>query len=507
MSALNKLFDRFRSQGVRTAAVVDLQFGDAGKGKFVDSLGEWADVIARGTGGANAGHTIKLGEQTSVFHLVPSGILWDKEGKLNLIGRGVALDPRILASELGELARSGGTYEGLRISHRAHLVLPVDVALDRLRESSRGSSLGTTGRGIGPLYESFVARTGLSVNDLLNRDIFAAKLRRNWEARKGLFSLFDPSLVEEVLRSPALENGIFCGSAGDILDLDAIVERYLAHADIFRELIVDTDELLQKLVGANNVLLEGAQGTLLSVVYGTYPYVTSSDCSLAGLAQGVGLKTEHVDYTLGIAKAPYMSRVGKGPFPTEFGGMQSDEWCSGGGASREIESEDFAHATVNSLSEFTQGVAIRRAGKEYGATTGRARRVGWLDVPLLRYAAGYSGCSRGALALTKVDVMSECKVIKLCTAHRFEGPPYWMGDDLLTSGRLLETAVMDTQVLGQCAPIYKEMPGWECSLDGMRSESELPAQLRSLVSEIAARTKVAVEVVSIGPERDETVVL
>ncbi len=506
MSALNTLFGRFHSQGVRTAAVVDLQFGDAGKGKFVDSLGEWADIIARGTGGANAGHTIKLGEQTSVFHLVPSGILWDKEGKLNVIGRGVALDPRILASELGELAASGGTYEGLRISHRAHLMLPIDVALDRLRESSRGSSIGTTGRGIGPLYESFVARTGLCVNDLLNRDTFAEKLRRNWEARKGLFSLFDPSLVEEVLQSPALENGIFCGSDGG-LDLDAIVERYLTHAESFRSLIVDTDELLQRAVGSKKVLLEGAQGTLLSVTYGTYPYVTSSDCSLAGLAQGVGLKTEQVDYTLGIAKAPYMSRVGKGPFPTEFGGTRSDEWCSGGGASREVENEDFAHASINALHEFTQGVAIRRAGNEYGATTGRARRVGWLDLPLLRYAAGYSGCNRGALALTKVDVMNECRAIRLCTAHRYDSKPYWVGDDLLKPGRLLETAVMDTQVLKHCTPVYRQFPGWNCSLEGMRSQAELPEQLRSLIREIGLLAKVPVEVLSIGPDRDETIVL
>ncbi len=353
MSSLKTLTDRFAKKNVRTVAVVDLQWGDAGKGKLVDCLAGWADVIARGTGGANAGHTIMLNNETHIFHLVPSGILWDGEGKLNIIGRGVAVEPRTLAAEILELTMADKMCDGLRISCHAHLVLPFDLALDRLKEASRGTStIGTTGRGIGPVYESRVSRIGLSVNDLLNKDVFAARLRRNLEARIGLFKQFDPALVLEVLHSSALENGAFFGGKDKIFDTDAIVERYLFHAEKFRDMIVDTDVLMRESVGEKRVLLEGAQGVLLSVSYGSYPYVTSSDCSLTGLVEGVGLRTEQVDYTLGVVKAPYMSRVGKGSFPTEFGGEASAQWCNESESTKILEREKYPQASLNASDPF-----------------------------------------------------------------------------------------------------------------------------------------------------------
>jgi adenylosuccinate synthase len=504
MSSIKRLTDRLTRWGARTVAVVDNQWGDAGKGKIVDSLAEWADIIARGTGGANAGHTIIIGGETHVFHLVPSGILWDGQGKVNVIGRGVAVEPCTLAGEIGELAAVGNHCAGLRISHHAHLVLPIDIALDRLKEAGAGASaIGTTGRGIGPVYESWLARIGLTANDLLNKDVFAKKLSRNWAARKWLFKQYDPEVVKAVLGSEALESGVFYGGSEKVFDLDAIVERYTLHAKTFRDMLVDTDVLMARAVGRKNVLLEGAQGVLLSVSYGTYPYVTSSDCSLAGLAEGVGLRTRNVDYVLSVVKAPYMTRVGKGPFPTELGGHVSAEWCSTEEARKGPEREKYPQASVNSSDSLEQGVAIRQAGNEYGATTGRPRRVGWLDLPLLRYAAQY-GSSK--LALTKVDVLNDCKVIWLCVQYRYEGDDYRVGDRQLRRGDFLGVAIMDAYVMEHCTPVYLALPGWCRDLSGIRSVEDLPPELLSIVGAIESRANVTVDVLSIGPDRNETIV-
>lgn len=508
MSSLDRLINRFDKEQVRVVAVVDNQWGDAGKGKMVDCLAEWADIIARGTGGANAGHTIMLGGKSHVFHLVPSGILWDDKGKLNLICRGVAVDPRVLAGEITELRKADNQCMGLRISRHAHLVLPIDIALDRLKEAGRGAStIGTTGRGIGPVYESRLARIGLSVNDLLNKEVFAKSLQRNYAARIGLFKQFDPALVKEVLESDALENGIFYAGPDTVFDVDAIVERYLLHASSFENLIVDTDKIVTeacKDLANTRVLLEGAQGVLLSVSYGTYPYVTSSDCSLTGLAEGVGLRTEHIDYVLGVVKAPYMSRVGKGSFPTELGASASAEWCGAAGATKETEREKYPNASIDASDPFEQGVAIRQRGNEYGATTGRLRRVGWLDLPLLRYASEYGSYS---LALTKVDVLNDCKVIKICTRYRYEGDDYRVGELNLTHGDILDTAIMDAYVLEHCVPIYTDYPGWCCNLRGIQTRSDLPTELQKILEEIEWLAGVKIDVLSVGPDRDETIVL
>ncbi len=505
MSAITQLTDRFGREGVQVVAIVDLQWGDVGKGKLVDCIATWADVIARGTGGANAGHTIILGNKAHVFHLVPSGILWDREGKENVIGRGVAVEPRTLATEILELEAAGHAYNGLRISHNAHLVLPFDIALDRLKEAGRGSgTIGTTGRGIGPVYESRVARIGLSVNDLLNKDVFAKRIERNLEARIGLFLQFDPELIAQVLKSDALDNGAFYAGPEKVFDVDAVVERYLFHARKFHDLVVDTDVLMQKAAGHKRVLLEGAQGVLLSVAYGTYPYVTSSDCSLAGLAAGVGLRTEHVDYTLGVVKAPYMTRVGKGPFPTECGRRVSARWCNEPGTTKDVERATYPQASLNSPDSFEQGVAIRQAGNEYGATTGRPRRVGWLDLPLLRYALPYAS---ETLALTKVDVLNDCEHIKVCARYRYEGPDYRVGRKLLTRGALLDTAIVDPFVLECSVPEYIQFPGWRCDIRAAHSKSDIPKELREIIRTIEHSANVRVDVLSTGADRDDLIVL
>lgn len=501
MNAIREMLRRIGRKDVSILAIVDLGFGDGGKGRYVDWLGEWADVIARGTGGANAGHTIKVGGQTHVFHLLPSGIIWDGHKKINVIGRGVAVDPRTLVQEIAALEQAGLTYNGLRLSHQARLVLPMDIALDQLKEAARGNgAIGTTGRGIGPVYESQVARIGLVVNDLLNPDIFVQKLQRNMQARLGLCRQFDPDLVAEVLGQPALESGLFYDNPANIFNLEAIVEKYRAYTEKFSQAICQTDLLMQQAVGQRKILLEGAQGVLLSIDYGTYPYVTSSDCSLAGLAKGVDLDISQIDYTLGVVKAPYMTRVGHGPFPTELGGRDSAQWCGRKGMTRVREREAHPAASLNSANHFEQGVAIRQAGEEYGATTGRLRRVGWLDLPLLRWAIRYGLHGRGGLALTKPDVLNGCQTIKICTRYHYEGDNYWVGDTLLTPGAFLDTAVMDSYVLEHCAPMYRELPGWS----DLRSPEDALAGLIGIIETYCGTT---VDVVSIGAERDALVVL
>jgi adenylosuccinate synthase len=486
-------------------AVVDYVFGDNGKGKLVDYFTALADINARGTGGSNAGHTMVVDDNVYIVHLVPAGILWDRAGTLNVIGRGVAVDPRTLAHEIAELRGVGIHCNGLRVSRNAHLVLPFDVALDRLKEARNGTSaIGTTGRGIGPVYESWVARTGLFANDLLNKDVFAASLKRNLEARIALFKQFDPMLVKEVLTSDALEHGAFYGGPEKIFDTDAIVEQYLRHASSFESLIVDTDALMRQAVGKKRIVLEGAQGVLLSVSHGTYPYVTSSDCSIAGLTEGVGLRTEHVDYELGVVKGPFMTRVGNGAFPTEHGGERSAKWCASVAVTKEVERDRYPDVSINSVDSFEQGVAIRQAGNEYGATTGRLRRVGWLDLPLLRYAVQHGSSN---IALTKVDILNECKVIKLCVQYRYEGDDYRVGDKLLKRGDALDVAVMDAYVMAHCVPMYVDLPGWCCDLSGIRSVESLPPKLLAVVREIERRAGVRVDVLSVGADREDTIIL
>lgn len=499
-------------ENVHTLAIVCLQWGDTGKGKLVDCFADWADIIARGTGGANAGHTIEFGGKKIIVHLVPSGIV--RPGKINVIGNGVVLDPRTLCEELDILERHGIEYRHrLFIANNAKLVLPQHLALDRLRDLAKNGRIGTTGRGIGPAYEDHYRRIGLVVGDLLNPDIFVHKLAQNLEEKIQLFRCHDPETVRTIMSHQHLGEGRFY-SAKEIFDAAEIAKAYLEWGERLASMIRDTDSWLRIEVGQKRILLEGAQGTLLSVDCGTYPFVSASDASLAGLAKGVGLLSSQVDLTLGIVKAPYMTRVGEGPFPTEMGGKESDIWCSTVAekmrrqkpfsSTREMEREEYGYIRLGEASnEFFESIAVRIAGDEYGATTGRPRRTGWLDLPLLRYARQFNGLD---VILTKLDVLSNCPIIKVCTCYKYDGPDYRIdGEKTLTKGEEINVAIPSAEVLEYCRPVYREFPGWLCDISQAKSMDELPIQLKEIIEFIEQQARVNVRVLSVGSDRDQTI--
>jgi len=490
--------------GVSTLAIVCTQWGDTGKGKFVDFFAEWADIIARGTGGANAGHTIVIGGKTYVFHLVPSGILHDSAGKINVIGNGVAFDPRILIEELAILTQEGMSFNNLSIAHNARLVMPQHILMDRLRESSRdGSRIGTTGRGIGPAYVDHYARVGLTVNDMLNVDSLRRKLERNLAEKRKLLAHLDPLLIQQIMGHPHLGSGAFYHPS-KFLDDDALIEQYRVYGQTLRLLIKDTDQMLRDAIGKKRVLLEGAQGILLSIDYGTYPFVTASDCSVQGLARGAGIRERHVDRTFGIVKAFYMTRVGEGPFPTEIGGDESARWCNDPLTTKDIEAKLFPNASVNSDDPFVQGIGIRRAGYEYGATTRRPRRTGWLDLPLLRYSLRYSGHDA---ILTKLDVLDQCEMIRICTSYRYDGPRYHIGEQQLDPGTTLRVAIPHTEVMRYCIPRYQIFSGWCRNTSDIKTFGELPTQLRELILFVAREAELNIVLLSVGPDREQIIAM
>lgn len=480
---------------IRTLAIVCTQWGDTGKGKFVDFFAGWADIIARGTGGANAGHTIVLNGVQYIFHLVPSGILYDSQGKINIIGNGTVIDPGVILHELEILQQTGLPYNNLRISGNAKLVLPQHILLDRVRECGADGKIGTTGRGIGPAYVDHYDRLALTVNDLRNPDCFVTKLRRNLRDKVQFLRTVDPDVVQEIMQHEHLGHGQYYDPTHLIRE-DAIVAQYLAYGEALRELIADTDHIVRIAWGKQNILLEGAQGHLLSIDYGSYPFVTSSDCSIQGLAKGVGLSEKQVDLTLGIAKAFFMTRVGEGPFPTECGGTASATWCGTKGVDRTFELERFGSVSVNDPDPYRQGIGIRMAAREYGATTGRPRRVGWLDIPLLRYAVqtGIQG-----LILTKLDSLDGCKTIKLCTAYEYQGPDYQLGERTLRRGDRLDVAVPHSDVLQYCEPIYQEFPGWQAA-------ATQPPELMTIIKYLETEVGKPAVILSVGPDRDQTIV-
>lgn len=490
----------------KVVAVTCNQWGDTGKGKFVDLIAEKANTIIRGTGGDNAGHTIcwrdTYGEQELVTHILPSGILYDSSGKTNIIGSGTVLYPKTLILELRALVAKGLTFNNLLVALNAKLILPQHILLDRLRESQAGiGKIGTTGKGIGPAYVDHYSRNGLVVNDLLNKDIFVKKLRKNISDKLQIFNTTDWEVMKNILDSPHLENGAYYLGHGRINE-EAIVEMYMDYGEQIKDLIYDTDSFTRNNLGGGLILLEGAQGALLSIDHGTYPFVTASDCTVAGLAQGAGLSPAAVDLSLGIVKMPYMTRVGRGPFPTELGGGDSDRWCNSSEANRLEEEKLFPEASINDDYELFQGVAVRRAGNEYGATTGRPRRTGWLDLPLLRHALKFSGPNT---ILTKLDVLNDCDLIKICTAYEYRGPDYYYGKQLLTAGTVINNAILSDEVLANCIPIYQEFPGWKKSLENIEKVYDLPAELDNIIDFVMKNSGMRPRIISVGPRRDQTI--
>jgi len=486
----------------KVVAVVCNQWGDTGKGKLVDLISDWADVIVRGTGGANAGHTIIVGDQKFAFHLIPSGILRDVNGKTNVIGRGVAFDPRVLIEEINVLENNGIRVQNLKISHEAPLVLPFHLLLDRYKDQSE--KVGTTGRGIGPLYTDNVSRVGLFVNDLLNPELFKEKLEKYYETKSLLLKGMNKNKVKKILSHNHLLNGYFYNPK-TLIDFDKLTKLYLEnYAEQLAPFITNTGRLVQQAKkSGKNILLEGAQGILLSIDYGTTKYQTSSDCSIEGLAKGSGLKESDVDYVFGITKAFYMTRVGNGPFPTEFGGRKSEIYCSEGHTETEEKAKyDNIEDLLNSNNEFEQGIGIRLQGGEYGATTKRTRRNGWLDLVALKYAMKTNGPN---LTLTKVDVLTGVNKIKLCVGYKYLGEQINYGGKTLRKNDIITEFPRFSEVLYNCQPIYETYNGWNEDISGLKNYSELPSNVKKIVKKIEEFTEGNVDFISVGPDREQTI--
>lgn len=488
--------------GVSTVLINCRQWGDTGKGKFVDIFADWADIIVRGTGGDNAGHTICYEGKELITHLIPSGILRDAEGKINIIGSGVVLYPRTLILEMKQLHDQGLSYNHLKIALNAKLITPAEILLDRIKESVAGKTkIGSTGKGIGPAYADFVNRQGLLVNDLLNPSFFREKLKKHLNHKRRILQNYDPELIKKVMMHEHLESGLYYDS-DDIFDFEAISKKYLEYGQELKPYITDTDSFVRSQLGVKKILGEGAQGDLLSIKHGTYPYVTSSDCSSGGLAEGMGLTKNDIDLSLGIVKF-YTTRVGNGPFPTELGGEQSDRACNSGLMDVTKELAAFGLASLNDPDEFIQGVGLRQAGREYGATTGRPRRVGWMDLPLLRYVLGFNTKD---IIFTKVDVLDNCETIKVCHEYLYQGETYHLGGDrTIEKGDRLSVAIPAAEILQYCEPVYTSFPGWKESLSDCSEYEDLPKELQDIIHFIISKTKICPRIISIGADRKKTI--
>ena len=422
----------------KNVVVIGTQWGDEGKGKVVDWLTDHAQGVVRFQGGHNAGHTLVIAGKKTVLHLVPSGIL--RSGVRCYIGNGVVLSPAALIEEMDELERAGVEVQGrLNISEACPLILPYHAALDVARELSRGAGkIGTTGRGIGPAYEDKVARRAVRLQDLMAPERFAAKLREALDFHNFVLTRY-------------------LGAAP--VDYAKVHDDTLRLADRLTPLVTDVSRALYEANRAGaNLLFEGAQGTLLDVDHGTYPYVTSSNCVAGTSAAGAGVGPQQLHYILGITKA-YTTRVGGGPFPTE-------------------------------LLEET-GELLRTRGAEFGATTGRPRRCGWFDAPALRRSIQINGVS--GLCITKLDVLDGMKTVKLCTGYRVNGAAV----DLLPLG---------AEDAARCEPVYEELTGWSESTVGIKRYENLPARARDYLERIEAILGVPIDMISTGADRDETIV-
>jgi adenylosuccinate synthase len=419
--------------------VVGAQWGDEGKGKIVDVLTEKADIVARYQGGHNAGHTVVINNEKFVLHLIPSGIL--HKNTVCIIGNGVVVEPQALITEISDLRKRGiKVSDNLLISMNAHLIMPYHLVIDSASEKTKGKKcIGTTGRGIGPTYVDKMARTGLRVGDLLNPEAFLEKLVTN--LRHVNF------LMKNLYRLPGF-------SAKKIFD------EYMGYARTLRKYIVDTDPVINKAIAENkNLLLEGAQGTLLDIDHGTYPFVTSSNSIAGGACTGLGIGPTKISGVIGIVKA-YTTRVGSGPFPTEL--------------------------------RDSIGEKMREKGGEFGATTGRPRRCGWLDSVILKHSAAVNGFS--GIVITKLDILDGLDTIKICTSYRYKGKIY-------------NSMPKDLAVLENCTPVYEECKGWKKSTEGITEFRKLPVQAQSYIRKIEKLTGVKVSIVSTGQKRDELIIM
>ncbi len=420
--------------------IVGAQWGDEGKGKVVDIYTEYADDVVRYQGGNNAGHTLVVGTEKTILHLIPSGIL--HEGKRCIIGNGVVLDPKVFLEEIDKLKKKGYLKDDrqLVVDGNIHIIMPYHKAIDIAREKQSGDrKIGTTGRGIGPTYEDKIGRRGIRLIDLVKPLTFARKLKEVLPEKNFI--------LEKLLGEPPLSEGAILAEYGEYAKA---LEKYLGRASVL---------LNQSISEGKHVLFEGAQGSLLDVDHGTYPYVTSSSTLAGGACTGTGVGPRFIDEVIGISKA-YVTRVGEGPFPTEL------------------------------LDDM--GERLRQTGNEFGSTTGRPRRTGWFDAVALREAVRTNGMT--GLAITKMDVLNDLETIKLCTAYSYRG-------------ELLEEFPMDLDVLRECKPVYEEVDGWKCDITGAKTFEELPEKARAYVQKLEQVTGCPILLVSVGPRRDQTIQL
>lgn len=415
--------------------VVGSQWGDEGKGKITDFFSEQADVVARYQGGNNAGHTIKFNGDTYKLHLIPSGIF--SKDKACIIGNGVVVDPKALVEELKYLHERNVSTDQLRISNRAHIILPYHIRLDRVQESAKGAKkIGTTGKGIGPAYMDKIARNGIRMADLLDKDVFKEKVMINLEEKNQLF--------EKIYQT----NGF---------SLEEIYEEYYIYGQQIKRYVCDTSIIVNNAIDeGKRVLFEGAQGVMLDIDHGTYPYVTSSNPVAGGVTIGSGIGPTKINHVVGVAKA-YTTRVGDGPFPTEL---------------------------VDGV-----GNKIREVGREYGTTTGRPRRVGWFDSVVVRHTKRVSGLTD--LSLNSIDVLTGIETIKICVAYRYKG-------------KVIDEYPASLKVLSECEPVYEELPGWTDDITTCRSLDDLPENARNYVTRISELTGIPLVTFSVGPDRNQT---
>ncbi|WP_442773933.1 adenylosuccinate synthase [Lactococcus hircilactis] len=422
-----------------SVVVVGTQWGDEGKGKITDFLSNNAEVIARYQGGDNAGHTVVIEGKKYKLHLIPSGIFFPE--KTSVIGNGVVVNPKSLIEELDYLHKNGVTTENLRISDRAHVILPYHKKLDFLQEEAKGENkIGTTIKGIGPAYMDKAARVGIRIADLLDKEIFEERLRANLESKNREFvKMYDSEPIE----------------------FDEIFEPYYEYGQALKKYVCDTSVILNEaLDNGQRVLFEGAQGVMLDIDQGTYPFVTSSNPVAGGVTIGSGVGPSKISTVVGVCKA-YTSRVGDGPFPTEL----FDE----------------------------VGHQIREVGHEYGTTTGRPRRVGWFDSVVMRHSKRVSGLTN--LSLNSIDVLTGLDTVKICVAYE------------KANGERISHYPASLKELAECRPVYEELPGWTQDITGMRTLEELPEAARNYVRRVGELVGVRISTFSVGPGREQTNVL
>ena len=419
-------------------AVVGSQWGDEGKGKITDFLSNAAAYTVRSNGGNNAGHTIEINGQDFKMRLIPSGIFASKEGAV--IGNGVVINPEVLFSELENLAEKGIDTSKLKISNRAHIIMPYHIKQDEYQEEAKGDQkIGTTKNGIGPAYMDKASRIGIRVCDLLEKDTFAAKLRVNLEQKNEVFS--------KIYGKPALE-------------FDGIFDKYYEYGQKMKKYVTDTSVLINNaLDNDEKVLFEGAQGTMLDIDEGTYPFVTSSNTISGGIASGIGVGANRVKSVIGVCKA-YTTRVGAGPFPTEL------------------------------LDE--TGDRIRETAHEYGTVTGRPRRVGWFDSVALRHAKRVSGIN--GLSLNLLDIFSGFDTIKIATAYELDG-------------QKIDYYPASLKELDRCQPVYEELPAWKEDITAAKTWSDLPENAQKFLNRVSELVGIPLVTVSVGPDREQTIVL